>query len=152
MKHPESVSALQITPAWLIGCALMASGAYIRYSCYRELGRFFTWELSMKKDQNLVTTGPYSYVRHPSYAGTLLATVGTFICQLSPGTWMAESGWFESTGVRVAYALWLAYQAYIPYMMLHRTNVEDQMLRNNFPEEWKRWARQTPYKMIPYVF
>ncbi|KAI0086919.1 hypothetical protein BDY19DRAFT_907806 [Irpex rosettiformis] len=152
MRHPERVSALRITPGWLIGSALMASGALIRMACYRELGRFFTWELSLRKDQNLVTTGPYSIVRHPSYTGTTLATIGTFICQIGAGTWMAESGWFELTSVRVLYAIWLAYSAYIPWMMIWRTYAEDQVLREQFPEEWNAWARRTPYKLIPYIF
>lgn len=152
MRNVENASALQITPAWLIGSALMASAAYIRVSCYRELGRFFTWELSLKKDQNLVTTGPYAIVRHPAYTGTLLATIGTFICQIGPGTWMAESGWFELRSVRVLYGIWLAYRAYIPWVMIWRTYTEDQVLKEQFPEEWHAWASRTPYKMIPYVF
>ncbi|KAI0683261.1 hypothetical protein BC835DRAFT_1396159 [Cytidiella melzeri] len=152
MKYPENAAALQITPAWLIGGLLMASGAFIRTACHRELGRFFTWELSLKRDQHLVTTGPYAIVRHPAYTGSLLATIGTFVCQIGPGTWMAESGWFESTTVRVLYGIWLTYTAYIPFMMIQRTYAEDQVLREEFPEEWRAWAQKTPYKMIPYVF
>ncbi len=152
MRYPEGASALRLNVGWLIGSALMASGALIRMACYRELGRFFTWEMSLKKDQNLVTTGPYAVVRHPSYTGTLLASLGTFVCQIGPGTWMAESGWFESKSVRVLYGIWLAYTAYIPYMMMWRTYAEDKVLREQFPEEWHAWARRTPYKMIPYIF
>ncbi|KAI0685293.1 hypothetical protein BC835DRAFT_1421376 [Cytidiella melzeri] len=150
MVYPENAAVLQITPAWLIGGLLMASGAFIRTACQRELGRFFTWELSLKKGQHLVTTGPYALGRHPAYTGTLLAAVGTFLCQLSPRTWMAENGCFESTAVR--WGLWLSYTALVPYMFTRRTYAEDDVLREEFPEEWRAWAEKTPYKMIPYVF
>lgn len=152
MRRPQAASSLSITPAWLIGGALIASGAFIRSACHRELGRFFTWEMSLKRDQNLVTTGPYAFVRHPSYTGLLLATIGSFMYQLDAGSWMAQSGWFELGSVRVLYAIWLTYTAYIPWAMMWRTYAEDQVLRESFPEEWNAWARRTPYKMIPYVF
>ncbi len=143
MRHPEGASALQLNAGWLIGSALIASGALIRKACRRELERFST---PLKKDQNLVTTGPYAVVRYPAYTGTLLASIGTYVCQSSPGTWMAESGWFETKIVPVLYGIWL-----VSYMMA-RTYAADKVLREQFPEEWHAWVKRTSYKMIPYVF
>ena len=152
MRYPGNVSALRITPTWLIGSALIASGGYVREICYRELGRFFTWELSLKRDQNLITTGPYSIVRHPGYTGNWLVLIGAFLCQIGPGTWMTESGWLEIRSVRVLNVAMLAHMTIISCFMIRRTYMEDQVLKERFPEEWRAWVRRTPYKLIPYIF
>ena len=54
----------------------MASvGGLIRYKCYRTLGSMFTFEMSIRKDHILVTSGPYAIVRHPSYTGIILVAI-----------------------------------------------------------------------------
>jgi len=152
VRLPGSASAIRVTPSWLSGTALVCAGALIRYYCYRELGRFFTWEMSLKKDQYLVTTGPYSYVRHPSYTGMLLVTIGTVLYQLSHGSWLYETGWLEVISVKFFVVVWLAYIACVPGMMFYRVFTEDQVLRGEFPAEWEAWAKKTPYRIIPFVF
>ncbi|OAX34700.1 ICMT-domain-containing protein, partial [Rhizopogon vinicolor AM-OR11-026] len=57
------------TPALIAGCCMCVIGAAVRSHCYRTLGRLFTFELSIRQDHKLVTSGPYSIVRHPSYTG-----------------------------------------------------------------------------------
>ena len=47
--------------------------------------RNFTFELAILKDHALVPTGPYAWVRHPSYAGALLSAIGVTTAQLCPG-------------------------------------------------------------------
>lgn len=41
------------------------------------LGRNWGTPMSLKKDAELVTSGPYRYVRHPIYSGMILAMLGT---------------------------------------------------------------------------
>ena len=38
------------------------------------------------------------------------------------------------------------------YAFVCRAEVEDQILRKEFGNEWEEWARQVPYKFIPYLF
>src|SRR5262245_24244336 len=42
-----------------------------------SLGRNWSPRPAMKEHHELVTTGPYAYVRHPIYAGIMLAMLGT---------------------------------------------------------------------------
>lgn len=70
---------LEISPLFVFGTFFTALGGFIRYFCYRELGRLFTFELSLRADHKLVTTGPYSVVRHPGYLGVILCISGVVI-------------------------------------------------------------------------
>ena len=40
------------------------------------LGRYFTYTVMTSSDQPVITSGPYRYVRHPSYTGILLIAIG----------------------------------------------------------------------------
>ena len=44
---------------FILGVCLLGVGTLIRVSCYRALGRFFTFELSIKTEHTLITEGPY---------------------------------------------------------------------------------------------
>ena len=59
-------------------------------SVYRALGRFLTFEVSIRNGHQLVT-GPYGIVRHPSYAGILLLYIGAILHYSSPCMWLRES-------------------------------------------------------------
>ena len=53
---------------------------------YRQLGRFFVFEASIQKDHELIVSGPYSVVRHPSYTGFFMVAGGWFLWNLSKGS------------------------------------------------------------------
>jgi len=152
VRDGYSASAVQFTQAWVLGSALIGLGGYLRFACYRELGRFFTWELSVKKDHNLVTSGPYSIVRHPAYTAMLIASLGTFLRVAGPGSWLREAGWLDTFAGKIIVGLWFAYSVYLPSKLMARVNREDKVLRNQFPEEWDAYAKKTPYRLIPFVY
>lgn len=55
-----------------LGLFFAGFGVLIRSWAYLELGQFFTWHVSVKSDQTVVSTGPYRFVCHPSYTGAFL--------------------------------------------------------------------------------
>ena len=59
-----------------VGLAITAAGFAIRVWAVLTLGRAFNREVQVAADQELVTAGPYRFVRHPSYTGVLLAFLG----------------------------------------------------------------------------
>src|SRR5215471_16127170 len=55
---------------------LFVAGLILRWWAIITLGRFFTVDVTIEKDHELVERGPFRIVRHPSYSGLLLAFVG----------------------------------------------------------------------------
>ena len=81
----------QAAPAWRIGGAaaaldagitLFVAGLALRWYSIVVLGRFFTVNVAIAADHRLIDTGPYRFVRHPSYAGALMAIfgLGLYLC------------------------------------------------------------------------
>jgi protein-S-isoprenylcysteine O-methyltransferase len=98
----------------------MASGMILRWSAIRTLGRFFTVDVAIHPDQTVVQSGPYAWVRHPSYSGLLLLLLGLgfqFRDGLSMAVLLVPSAWVIWNRIRVeeralAAALGAPYAAY----------------------------------------
>lgn len=69
--------------AGLLGLAMQGSGLALRTYSMRTLGRSYTRTLRTEGAQHVVDTGPYRWVRHPGYAGSLLTWVGYAITSRS---------------------------------------------------------------------
>jgi protein-S-isoprenylcysteine O-methyltransferase Ste14 len=52
-----------------IGFGLFLLGLALRWYSIFYLGRFFTTNVAVAKDHRLIDSGPYRFVRHPSYTG-----------------------------------------------------------------------------------
>jgi protein-S-isoprenylcysteine O-methyltransferase len=63
-----------------MGLCLMAVGLMLRWWSVMHLGRFFTVNVAVASDQRVVASGPYRWIRHPSYAGMLLVVTGIGVC------------------------------------------------------------------------
>ncbi|KIP11340.1 hypothetical protein PHLGIDRAFT_64064, partial [Phlebiopsis gigantea 11061_1 CR5-6] len=134
------------------GTLLMCMGTLLRVLSYRYLGRYFTFELAIKKNHKLVTDGPYAVVRHPSYTGAWLFNLGVGISLLGPGSAYTELGlWQHPVGLIVGLAQ-LAIIAYIGIAIGLRVQKEDMALKAEFRDQWLTWARRTPCRLIPHVY
>ena len=60
----------------IAGVVLFVPGLIVRWWAIIQLGRFFTVDVTIAKDHELVDAGPFRLVRHPSYTGAMLAFVG----------------------------------------------------------------------------
>lgn len=69
--------AFQITGFVLFGVA----GALLIWSG-RHLGRYMVVDIALARDHELITTGPYAYVRHPTYTAALLLSLATALFSL----------------------------------------------------------------------
>ncbi|MGH3187285.1 MAG: methyltransferase family protein [Streptosporangiaceae bacterium] len=62
--------------AFAAGMVILVAGAVLRGWSFYPLGRYFTAVIKVSPDQPVIASGPYRLLRHPSYAGGLLAEVG----------------------------------------------------------------------------
>jgi protein-S-isoprenylcysteine O-methyltransferase Ste14 len=60
-----------------IGAVVFASGLALAVWARLHLGRNWGMPMSEKTEPELITSGPYRFVRHPIYSGLLLGLLGT---------------------------------------------------------------------------
>lgn len=149
LPRPEQFG---FTAYFITGSFLVYVGTFIRSKCYEYLGRHFTFELSLRKEHKLITSGPYSIVRHPGYTGSLSVYTGILITQLGSGSWWAECGLWSMVSFRVFGVLWVSWCVVSMVALLGRIPKEDYVLRGEFSDQWDAWARKTPYRLIPFVY
>jgi protein-S-isoprenylcysteine O-methyltransferase Ste14 len=58
------------------GVVMIVAGIGLRGWSIATLGRFFQYQIQVQPGHRVVTSGPYRYVRHPSYTGIALVLAG----------------------------------------------------------------------------
>jgi protein-S-isoprenylcysteine O-methyltransferase len=112
-----------------IALALIVGGLALRWTSVVILGRFFTVNVAIQNGHTLVDTGPYKFLRHPSYTGLLLAFTGLGV---SFGSWL-------SIGVLVVP---------ITLALLHRIRLEEAVLRRGLGDAYTDYCARTK-RLIP---
>ena len=102
------------------GWVLTALGMLFSIWARVTLGRNWSGRVVLKQGQELISTGPYTFVRHPIYTGLLVALTGT---ALYDGRWPALLGL-----VCFAIGFWL------------KARSEEDLLEGELGEEY-RWYR-----------
>ena len=138
-------------PLFFIGVVCSVLGGALRKWSYAAMGRHFTFKLSILKDHQLITDGPYAYVRHPGYTALILTFFGISACQLSAGSWWVETRVFDSIAGKCL-SLLGACAALQLVMVISRSSAEDRVLRETFGQQWDDWARKVPYRLFPGVW
>ena len=136
--------------SFFIGVALSCIGGALRVISSRTLGYMYNASLNLQPAHVLVMEGPYSYIRHPGYAGALLAVIGftisaldlTITCDISHSHMM----------VKWCIWSWLAWNFLWTAGLFLRAAKEDKILSNRFGIQWKHWAWTTPKWFIPWIF
>lgn len=139
-----------ISPVSLAALALMIFGAFLREWCHRTLGDLFTFEIMVKDSHSLITTGPYAYVRHPSYTGAFSTIAGFLLLHFAPGNWNRECKVMSRPdGLWISTYIVLALFSVVS--MLKRGVVEDKMLRHSFGGSWEKYSTLVPWRFLPGI-
>jgi len=64
------------SPCLVAGVAVTGTGIALRQWAIHTLGRFFVGHVLVQPGQTVISTGPYRWLRHPSYTGQWLEMVG----------------------------------------------------------------------------
>jgi protein-S-isoprenylcysteine O-methyltransferase Ste14 len=115
-----------------VGIVVMWAGIGLRLWAFRTLGRYFTFRVMTSHDQAVVTNGPYRVLRHPSYAGALLACLGIGIVQ---------ANWISLAAIVV-----------IPLIgMVNRIRVEERALLDTLGDRYREYATGRK-RLVPFVW
>jgi len=112
--------------------ALFVAGLFLRWWAIITLGRFFTVDVTIEPDHELVERGPFRMLRHPSYSGVLLAFVGF---ALSLRNWAA------------LFAVLLPIFA----AFIYRMKVEETALSHALGSSYEAYMRRTK-RLVPFVY
>ncbi len=115
-----------------VGVVLMVAGGALRVWSVMALGPYFRRVVAVEEGHRVIDSGPYQYVRHPSYTAVLLALTGF---GLALGNWAS-----------VVACLVVPLVGY-----LQRIRVEERALSRALGEEYDRYARGRPRLIPPLV-
>lgn len=117
-------------PVVLVGAVVVACGCALILWVFRE-NSFASASVKVEESQTIITTGPYSLVRHPMYLGIILMVL---FAPLALGSWWAL---IPATLV-------------IP-MNVMRLHGEEELLASQLPA-YKEYMAQTLYKLFPGIW
>jgi protein-S-isoprenylcysteine O-methyltransferase Ste14 len=117
---------------WLagLGLTMWALGLSLAIWARLHLGRNWGTPMTEKADPELVTTGPYRWVRNPIYSGLILAMIGTALA------------------VSIT---WLLVVAILGGYFVYSAFVEQRFMAAQFPDTYPAY-RQSTKMLIPFVF
>jgi protein-S-isoprenylcysteine O-methyltransferase Ste14 len=114
-----------------VGLAIEAAGLFLAIWSRRHLGKYWSGEITIKVEHQLIRSGPYRMLRHPIYTGLLTMYLGTVFVT---GEWLALIG------------LAMALFAYWRKMRLEEAN-----LNVAFGADYDAYCRDT-WALVPGLF
>ena len=114
-----------------LGLALLFAGAILRVWSIATLGRFHSGLVAIQPEHQLITSGPYRRLRHPSYLGVLMALTAL---PMIFGTWFPL---LALPGVFVA--------------LKWRITDEEALLISHFGKEYEAYKSKT-WRLVPYFY
>lgn len=113
----------------VLGLAVMLAGLGIAFWARYHLGSNWGMPMSHKDRPELVTSGPYAYVRNPIYTGILLLMIGSI--------WTLGAWWLFISVASCAYFICASSQ-------------EEKIMAVEFPDAYPAYKARTKM-LIPYV-
>jgi protein-S-isoprenylcysteine O-methyltransferase len=115
-----------------IGIVLTWAGILFRFWSIQTLGGLFSTRLVIQERHELITAGPYKYLRNPSYTGALITLLGF---GFGIGNWLS--------------IVVLLFPALVGYAW--RVRAEDSMLQRAFGQSYEEYKKRT-WALIPLVW
>ncbi|MBX0287300.1 methyltransferase family protein [Haloarcula salinisoli] len=119
--------------AVVAGIVVLFVGAGVRQYAVRTLDDYFTSAVQIHQGQQVVDTGPYRWVRHPSYTGGIV---------MYTGIGLIFNNWVSLT--TIVGLLLIAY--------LYRIRIEERALSEELGEPYREYLERTPYRLVPYLW
>ncbi len=113
-------------PSWLrwSGFGLGAAGLLLLWWCHHTLGANWQPDIAIRREHELVTRGPYAFIRHPMYLSFILQGIGL---TLIAANWV------------------IAFFMFLPPIIayLRRSKQEEAMMEEVFGEAYRDYKART---------
>lgn len=113
----------------LVGFIIFLLGLFIAILARIYLGKNWGMPMSIKQSPELVTFGPYRYIRHPIYTGILLAMLGSSL---------ASS------------LIWLTVFTISGMYFIYSAVEEEKLMMKQFPKIYPSYRHKTKM-LIPFI-
>jgi len=107
-------------------------GVVFRGYAILYLGRFFTPNVTIVEQHRLIQGGPYRFIRHPTYAGTLLAFLGIALS-------LGNAASLIIIVVPIVAVLWW------------RMRIEEAALKEAFGDQYRVYMQRTK-RLVPFIY
>jgi protein-S-isoprenylcysteine O-methyltransferase Ste14 len=121
----------QTTPIDVTGTGLTILGVALAIWSRQSLRNNWSGEVAITEGQQFMRSGPYAMVRHPIYAGMLLALLGTTLVSSTAGSLLGF--------VLATVSLW------------QKASIEEQFLLVEFGEQYARYQREVKF-LVPFIY
>jgi protein-S-isoprenylcysteine O-methyltransferase Ste14 len=132
-RSPElralQLAQLQTVPMAVSGAIIATLGLILAFSARAAIGHNWGPPGTRRTDTELVTSGPYTLVRHPIYGGLLLMMIGTAM-GLIPTWWL----------VAAAAGIYFVYSA----------RAEERFMTERFPDSYPAYCARTKM-LLPFL-
>jgi len=95
-----------------------------------HIGKNWGMPMSQKKEPELVTTGPYRFVRHPIYTGLITAMIGSLLAE----------------GL-----IWMIWLVCMGFYFIYSAKQEEKSMMLQFPDRYAEYMKGTKM-LIPFIF
>jgi protein-S-isoprenylcysteine O-methyltransferase Ste14 len=129
---PGAALSWQQLTLFLLGILFMLLGVGLRWYAIWTLGHYFTRDVAVSGDQQVIQHGPYRAIRHPAYSGTFLTMLGVGLVM---------TNWASLTALLICVIVGHCY----------RVHVEEKALINTIGQPYLAYMQRTR-RFIPMVF
>lgn len=124
--HPAHIWAV------IVGAAVFIAAMWVFRRTHKELGRNWSITLEIREKHELISRGPYAFVRHPMYTSFMLMGLGQAF--LLPN-------WFAGLAGLVGFAI----------LFFLRVDKEERMMLEIFGPQYRDYMDRTK-RIIPYLY
>ena len=114
----------------IAGLVISALGLSLAVWARLNLGRNWGMPMSLKESPELVTSGPYRFIRHPIYSGILIALLGSAL---------------------VGGIVWLILFLFFGTYFVLASRGEERLMTWEFPDQYPEYVKRTK-ALVPFVY
>lgn len=120
--------------AWavVLGAIVFATALWVFRRAHKELGRNWSITLEIRQQHELVSGGPYAFIRHPMYTSFLLMGIGQALLL---------SNWVVGLAGLIGFAI----------LFFLRVDKEERMMLESFGPQYRTYLERTK-RIIPYLY